>query len=99
MMDECTPFLPTARIISLDHDLYPWPGDTDDPGDGLQVAKFLVAQSHCVPTIVHTSNSDAGPRMQGELEFAGWNVRRVLPVGADWIESIWALTVRDMIDS
>jgi hypothetical protein len=41
MIREVDQHLTSARLISLDHDLYPLPGETEDPGDGLEVAKYL----------------------------------------------------------
>ena len=45
MVREVAAWLPAARLISLDHDLEPWQGDLDEPGDGLEVVRFLVEQS------------------------------------------------------
>lgn len=52
-----------ARLISLDHDLFPInPGDPD-PGDGRQVAAFLAARSPCCPVLIHSSNAWAADSM------------------------------------
>src|SRR4051794_35398727 len=53
MIREVEPFLASARLISLDHDLEPWDGDVEDPGDGIDVAKFLAERSPVCPVIVH----------------------------------------------
>jgi Cyclic-phosphate processing Receiver domain len=80
--------LPSARLICLDHDLDPAePGH--DPGDGLEVAKFLVSQPIIRPVLIHSSNSDRARQMQGEFELAGWPCARVLPFGDNWIETDW----------
>ena len=52
MVREVEPFLTSARLISLDHDLEPWEGDMEDPGDGIEVAKFLAERSPRVPLLV-----------------------------------------------
>jgi hypothetical protein len=41
MVREIEPFLPSARLISLDHDLEPQEGELEDPGDEIEVARFL----------------------------------------------------------
>ncbi len=45
MIAELGDYLPSARLISLDHDLEPDEGQEDDLGDGVMVAKFL-AERH-----------------------------------------------------
>ena len=55
MVREAVPYLPAARVISLDHDLEPLEG-APDPGDGLEVVKFLVSQPLVRPVIIHSSN-------------------------------------------
>lgn len=61
--------------------------DGNDPGDGLEVAKYLVTTPKILPVIIHTSNGERGRWTTGEFELAGWPCRRVLPLGEDWIES------------
>ena len=92
MIEECAPFLDAASVISLDHDLVT--ADGSDPGDGLEVAKYLVTAPKVVPVIVHTSNGERGRWMMGEFQLASWPCRRVLPIGEDWIESEWLAEVR-----
>jgi hypothetical protein len=84
--------LPTAKLISLDHDLEP--EDSSDPGDGLDVAKHIAKLSPMCPVIVHTSNGMRGDVMVGELELAGWVHHRVMPLGDDWIEVDWFRAAR-----
>lgn len=92
MVREAGAWLERARVVSLDHDL-----DAGalgrDPGDGLEVARYLVTQPVARPVIVHTSNSDRGRMMMGEFELARWPCERVLPFGDDWIETEWAEAV------
>lgn len=94
MMDEAATFLPQARLISLDHDLEPIEGDDRDPGDGLEVAKFLVAQSVRCPVIIHSSNTERSTWMAGEFELARWQYKSVAPIGEDWIEQDWRRVVQ-----
>src|SRR5438067_171623 len=84
MIREVGPLLSSARLISLDHDLEP-PDDGPDPGDGLEVVKFLVAQPVLCPVILHSSNGERSRWMAGEFELAGWRHWRVVPLGDDWI--------------
>lgn len=92
MIRECGLLLPRATLISLDHDLEVLPG-FEDPGDGLDVARYLVTCPVCLPVIVHSSNADRATQMVGEFEFAGWPVSRVLPLGPNWIEEDWCVEV------
>lgn len=95
MIAEVGPFLPTAALISLDHDLEPT-GDSD-PGDGLLVAKHLATLAASCPVIIHTSNGARGEMMQGEFDLAGWTHHRVPPFGDDWIEADWFRIVRRLL--
>ncbi len=89
MMTECEQFFPSAALISLDHDLNPAPGATADPGDGLEVARFLGDFMPVCPALIHSSNTDAAWSMHNELRFAGWMVDRVGPLGNGWIKDAW----------
>jgi NAD+-processing family protein with receiver domain len=97
MLQEVEPFLPSAHLISLDHDLDRWEGDLEDPGDGLEVVKVLVMQSQICPVIIHTSNRERSDWMAGEFELAGWKYHRVAPIGEDWIEEHWAKVARKLL--
>jgi hypothetical protein len=97
MLGELEPLLPSARLISLDHDLEPEIGDPTDPGDGLEVAKWLTERPAACPVVVHTSNGVRGDAMEGEFELAGWRFRRVMPLGDDWIEVDWYRGVRALL--
>ncbi len=97
MIREVEPFLPSARLISLDHDLEPWEGDLEDPGDGIEVAKFLAERAPVCPVIVHTSNGPRADWMIGEFELGGWSYKRVAPIGEDWIEAYWRVVVRKLL--
>jgi hypothetical protein len=97
MIPEIEPCLPAARLISLDHDLEPVEGE-DDPGDGIDVARFLAARPPVCPVIVHSSNGSRSDWMIGEFELGGWKYRRVAPIGDDWIESYWGAVVRMLLN-
>jgi hypothetical protein len=97
MVREVGQHLPTARLISLDHDLEPLDGGPD-PGDGLEVVKFLVAQPVVCPVIIHTSNGSRGTWMAGEFELAGWRHWRVAPLGDDWVEVDWRRLVKRLLN-
>ncbi|XAL98468.1 hypothetical protein OT109_12870 [Phycisphaeraceae bacterium D3-23] len=103
MLRDLPGLLPSAEVISLDHDLYPLSGgDPDeDLGDGFMVARWLAEQSgppRC-PVILHTSNGDMCKRMQGVLEHAGWDVRLAGAVGEHWIEKDWLVEVERVLRS
>lgn len=97
MIREVGSFLPSARLISLDHDLEPGPGDPPDLGDGLLVAKALVTYAQPCPVIIHSSNGARSEWMAGEFELAGWSYRRVAPIGERWIEEYWRAVARDLL--
>jgi len=96
MIREVGPFLRVARLISLDHDLEPQEGAAD-PGDGLEVAKFLVSQPIRCPVIIHSSNGERSTWMAGEFELAGWRFWRVAPLGEDWVEVDWRRLVKRLL--
>ena len=92
---EVESHLPHAALISLDHDLYV-DGD-EDPGDGLDAARFLATLRPVCPVIVHSSNVDRSLQMVGELENGGWDAVRVAAIGRRWAENDWSVEVRSRI--
>lgn len=72
MIREVESYLPSTRLISLDHDLEPQEGDDEDPGDGMVVAKFLAVRPQTCPVIIHSSNVQRSTWMAGEFELGGW---------------------------
>lgn len=88
MMREAGPWLRSATLISLDHDLEPLPGEPD-PGDGVMVAKWLVEQTYTVPIIIHSSNSERVRWMMSEFDLANRRHWRAVPFSDDWIEEHW----------
>jgi len=97
MIREIEPLLPSARLISLDHDLDPEEGDSADPGTGWDVAKFLAALPPACPVVIHTSNGERATWMMGEFELGRWQFHRVPPLGDDWIEQDWRRVVRRLL--
>lgn len=98
MLRELESYLPSARLISLDHDLEPEDSDSEDPGDGMDVARYLAERAPVCPVIVHSSNRTRSDWMLGELELGGWSSRSVAPIGDDWIEAYWQVVVREMLN-
>jgi hypothetical protein len=97
MLREVEALLPSARLISLDHDLDPEEGETADPGTGWEVTKFLAALPPVCPVIIHTSNGERSTWMSGEFELGGWEYHCVRPLGDDWIEQDWRRLVRRLL--
>jgi hypothetical protein len=97
MIREVEPYLASARLISLDHDLEAREGDDEDPGDGIEVARFLAERVPVCPVIIHTSNGTRADWMVGEFELGGWNYTRVAPIGDDWIEAYWRVVVERLL--
>jgi hypothetical protein len=97
MIRECPPLLPSARLISLDHDLDPECETADDPGTGWDLTKVLAAQPPCCPVIVHSSNGERATWMMGEFDLGGWEYHRIAPIGDDWIENDWRRLVRRLL--
>ncbi|MDB5340970.1 MAG: hypothetical protein JWN70_6589 [Planctomycetaceae bacterium] len=96
MIREAGPFLASATMISLDHDLEPEEG-CSDPGDGYLVAQWLTSQPIVRPIIIHSSNTERALWMAGEFELAGWKHWRVGPLGDDWVEVDWRHAVRRIL--
>lgn len=97
MVSEYEEFLEQPALISLDHDLNPQPGVADDPGTGLDVARFLSAHPPICPVIIHSSNIERSWSMHNELRHAGWTVERVGPIGQDWIANAWLPKARKLL--
>lgn len=89
MCAECEAFFPDAALISLDHDLNPPPGAKEDPGTGVDVARFLGDFLPVCPVIVHSQNMERVWSMYNELRFAGWHVEQAGGMGTDWSEAAW----------
>lgn len=96
MLAELPSHFPQATLIGLDHDLISEPGEPD-LGDGLMLARHLVTLPERRPVVIHTSNTLRGDSMEGELQFARWKYRRILPIGDDWVEVDWYRAVRQLL--
>jgi hypothetical protein len=99
MIKECSHFFGTACLISLDHDLNPRPGITEDPGTGLDVAEYLCTHAPVCPIILHSTNYERVWSMHNEFRFAGWPVDRVGPIGDDWIPKLWLPVVQKLLSN
>jgi predicted protein tyrosine phosphatase len=97
MIAEMPALLPSARLISLDHDLDPEGPAAADPGTGWDVVKVLAALPPVCPVILHTSNRERATWMQGELDLGRWRHHRVAPLGDDWIERDWRRVARRLL--
>ena len=99
MIRDLPQHLPTASLISLDHDLLPPKGSHVDPGSGLDVCEFLAKQEPRCPVLLHTSNYIKVWSMMNALNYAKWDVHRSPPVGMgeDWIESVWLPRLKELL--
>jgi hypothetical protein len=97
MSREVEAHMPCARLISLDHDLEPHPGDPADLGDGMVVAKAVALHPQPCPVIIQSSNGTRSDWMADEFELGGWSYRRVAPIGERWIEEYWRVVARDLL--
>ncbi len=99
MIAECPKYFSDAVLISLDHDLNPQPGVTEDPGTGRDVAEFLADGLPVCPVLIHSTNTDRAWSMHNELRFAHWKVDRIGPLGSDtgWIDTTWLPRIRQMM--
>ncbi|QEG01424.1 hypothetical protein Mal15_55000 [Stieleria maiorica] len=84
-------------LVCLDHDLFADSPDDPDPGDGRDVAAFLVTRQPIAPALIHSTNAVAADSMLYSMRDASWNVERIAPLGEDWIESYWFPTAREMV--
>ncbi len=84
-------------LICLDHDLFTDSPDDPDPGDGRDVAAFLVTQQPNAPALIHSTNAAAADSMLFSMRDHGWNVDRIAPLGDDWIESYWFPTACEKV--
>lgn len=100
MEQDLHSLLATAALISLDHDLAADPANAD-PGDGLQIAKALANHPYATkpppPVVVHSSNGERAAMMFHLLREAQWRVKRVPPLGEDWIETDWRHTISALL--
>jgi len=97
MIRECGPYLPCCGLICLDHDLNPLSGSTEDPGDGLEVARHLATLRPACPILIHSSNGEGATRMLGEFQLGGWEAYTILPLGEGWIERYWRGRVVELL--
>ena len=96
MIRECPPYLASCRLICLDHDLDCVAGESD-PGDGLDVARYLAPLQPSCPIVIHSSNGDRATRMLGEFQLHECRVQAILPLGPDWIENFWRQRVERLL--
>lgn len=87
----------TPDLICLDHDLFTDSPDDPEPGDGRDVAEFLITQLAKCPALIHSTNAHAADSMMFSMRDAGWIVDRISPIGDDWIESDWYPVAIEMI--
>src|SRR5262245_1227935 len=64
MIREVELLLPSACLLSLDHDLDPAEGNSEDPGTGWDVTRHLANLPPVCPVIIHTSNGERGTWME-----------------------------------
>jgi hypothetical protein len=95
MLASLPQLLAVSRLISLDNDLEKAVNSDPDPGEGRDVARYLVTQTPVCPVIIHSTNAHAAIAMEFELADAGWRVERVTPYGdLAWVDREWFWAVR-----
>lgn len=97
--EEAAEYVPSAALISLDHDLIDEKGDADVLGNGVIAAQALAELSPSCPVIVHTTNGVAAPEMMAVLAESGWQTVRLAPIGFDWIESDWRVEAARLVSA
>ena len=91
-----------VALLSLDHDLgIPCErgGRRFEPGEGMDVVRFLVRREPLFPVIVHSANPVAAEGMALRLADAGWPVYRLPPFGGDWITIAWTSRVELLLQA
>jgi hypothetical protein len=100
-----TIYLPQTVLISLDHDLGPLrfrDGEPFEPGDGRDVASFLLGRHPCCPAIVHSANYQMVMVMIEMLRESGWSATIVTPYSQlehGWIEREWRAEVEWLVQN
>src|SRR4051794_7840105 len=98
-------YLPQTVLISLDHDLGPSrvrDGEPFDPGDGRDVASFLLGRQPCCPAIVHSANYQMVMVMIEMLRESGWPATIVTPYSQlehGWIDLEWRAEVEWLVQN
>jgi len=87
------------NLVCLDHDLEPpADGPQRNMGDGRDAVRWLIAQPHKVPVLIHTMNSRCGTEMENALKDAGWDVHWSPPYDdVAWIRKAWIRRVGEML--
>lgn len=99
MISQSGDLLGRTFAVSLDHDLNPVPGETGDPGTGLDVATWLAQHTPVCPVVVHSSNHERVESMLNEFRLGGWNCVRVAPAGPRWISGNWSSALREIANA
>ena len=98
-------YLPQTVLISLDHDLGPSrlrDGAPFEPGDGRDVASFLLGRYPCCPAIVHSANYQMVMVMIEMLRESGWPATIVTPYSQlehGWIDREWRAEVEWLVQN
>jgi len=99
MIRDLPQHLPQTALISLDFDLIPESNSTQDPGNGLDVCKFLAKLAPNCPIILHSSNEKAVWEMLFKLGEGQWETDwlRHDPLGVLWIGKLWLPKVQSYL--
>ncbi len=100
-IDHVQASLSRTLAISLDHDLDLIPrtdGTLFDPGSGMTVVDWFVAQPPVCPVVIHSTNVPAAKTMKRRLQASGWSARRITPYDdLAWIDADWFDCLRDIL--
>jgi hypothetical protein len=93
--------LAETLVISLDNDMELLTGPDGravDPGEGVEVARFLATREPICPVLIHTTNARAAEEMKRILTAADWKTKRVVPFDdMNWIPTDWFAAMRRAI--
>jgi len=97
MISEVKSFLPKAKLISLDHDLYKLQASDPESGTGRDIAEYLANHKAICPIIIHSTNIDASWGMYNVLVFSGWKVTMLHYTDKEWFNLKWLPVVKILL--
>lgn len=98
MMIRALPsLLPQAALISLDHNLEERIDPFVSPGNGFDVARYLISQTPVCPVILHSGSIEHREAMRQCMHQAGWEARCVPSEDSRRIAVSWLQTALELL--